>query len=210
MAEPYFRGNRSWNVVVRPDDDMCGPAPTPAFHATSILSVSLLIRPETKGLKFFPRSRFLLQFRSLVMFWRVPHRRAAEQPGAAFSPTPECARSAVCHIADDRGEPVSSRTPRPCWTHVFRPARNPHYDCNYHPCEYRPARQPIETAADRGGSPAIGIAGYYCFLPCCWSLSDSCSRRAGVNDRCRFPMLCCRLTYVRPNGLMRHRLNKPG
>jgi len=82
--------------------------------ATSILSVSLLIRPETKGLKFFPRSRFLLQFRSLVMFWRVPHRRAAEQPGAAFSPTPECARSAVCHIADDRGTgPVKDAAPVP-------------------------------------------------------------------------------------------------
>jgi len=77
----------------------------------SVLSVSLLIRPETKGLKFFPRSRFLLQFRSLVMFWTMPHRRAAEQPGAAFSPTPECARSAVCHIADDRGEPLPSTAP---------------------------------------------------------------------------------------------------
>jgi hypothetical protein len=124
MAEPYFRGNRSWNVIVQPDDDMCGQVPNAGVSvAASILSVSLLIRPETKGLKFFPRSRFLLQFRSLVMFWRVPHRRAAEQPGAAFSPTPECARSAVCHIADDRGEPVPSRTPRPCWIHVVRPAR---------------------------------------------------------------------------------------
>jgi hypothetical protein len=84
-----------------------------ALVAASVLNVSLLIRPETKGLKFFPRSRFLLQFRSLVMFWRMPHRRAAEQPGAAFSPTPECARSAVCHIADDRGEPVSSRDAAP-------------------------------------------------------------------------------------------------
>jgi hypothetical protein len=32
MAEPYFRGNRSWNVIVQPDDDLCGPAATPAFQ----------------------------------------------------------------------------------------------------------------------------------------------------------------------------------
>ena len=90
MAEPCFRGNRSWNVIVHPDDNMWGPAPMPALQFI-VFRVSSRFRPETKGLKFFPRSRFLLQFRSLVMFWRMPHRRAAEQPGAAFPPTPECA-----------------------------------------------------------------------------------------------------------------------
>jgi len=101
----------------------------------------------------------------------MPHRRAAEQPGAAFSPTPECARSAVCHIADDRGEPVPSRTPRPCWTHDFRPARQSTLRLQLPSMRVSSCRQPIETAADRGGSPAIEIAGYYRFLPCCWSLS---------------------------------------
>jgi hypothetical protein len=76
----------------------------------SALSISLRFRSETRRLKFFPRSRFLLQFRSLVMFWRVPHRRAAEQPGAAFSPTPESARSAVCYGAGaNRGRTVERR-----------------------------------------------------------------------------------------------------
>jgi hypothetical protein len=44
-----------------------GPHPGASVIA-SALSVSLRFRPETKRLKFLPRSRFLLQFRSLVMF----------------------------------------------------------------------------------------------------------------------------------------------